>query len=76
MELRDGQPPKETPRGLPWREALRQASAVVVVGGLLIYGYLSICYDHFYGSLGVDPNDVGLSYRGRWPAPVASLSSC
>jgi hypothetical protein len=64
MAVRDEQPLEETRRGLPWREALSQAPAVLLAGGLLIYGYLSICYETFYGSLGVDPNDVGLSYTG------------
>jgi hypothetical protein len=64
MAVRDEQPLKETRRGPPWRETLSQAPAVLLGGGLLIYGYLSICYDTFYGSLGVDPNDVGLSYVG------------
>jgi hypothetical protein len=31
-------------------------------GGVLIYGSQRIFYDRFYGSLGVDPSDVGLSY--------------
>jgi hypothetical protein len=64
MAVRDEQPLEETRRGPPWRETLSQAPAVLLGGRLLIYGYLSICYDTFYGSLGVDPNDVGLSYAG------------
>jgi hypothetical protein len=49
---------------LPWRDALGHLPAVLIASGLLLYGYLSICYYRFYGSLGVDPNDVGLSYTG------------
>jgi hypothetical protein len=49
---------------LPWRDAIGGLPAVLIVGGLLLYGYLSICYYSFYGSLGVDPNDVGLTYTG------------
>jgi hypothetical protein len=64
MAVRDEQPLQKTLRRLPWRETLIQAPAVLLGGGLLIYGYLNICYDRFYGSLGVDPNDVGLSYTG------------
>jgi hypothetical protein len=64
MAVRDEQPLKETLRGLPWRETLSHVPAVVLVGGLLLYAYLSLCYDVFYGRLGVDPNDVGLSYTG------------
>jgi hypothetical protein len=62
MAVRDEQPPKETHRGLPWRETLSQAPAVFLAGGVLIYGSQRIFYDRFYGSLGVDPSDVGLSY--------------
>ncbi len=49
---------------LPWRDALGHLPAVLIASGLLLYGYLSICYYRFYGTLGVDPNDVGLSYLG------------
>lgn len=50
--------------GLYWKDVLSNVAGVLLVGGALMYGYLSICYDRFYGSLGVDPNDVGLSYTG------------
>jgi hypothetical protein len=50
-----GPPPKDIVGYLP---------AILVTSGLLMYAYLSICYDRFYGSLSVDPNDVGLSYAG------------
>jgi hypothetical protein len=43
---------------------LGHATAVLLVGGLVIYGYLSVCYDRFYSRLGVEPNDVGLTYTG------------
>jgi amino acid transporter len=64
MAVRDGQPLNEARRGLPWRETLGHAPAVALVSGLLLYAYLSLCYHLFYGRLGVDPNDVGLSYTG------------
>ena len=64
MAVRDEQQLKETRRGLPWRETLSHTPAVVLVGGLLMYAYPSLCYDLFYGRLGIDPNDVGLSYTG------------
>ena len=68
MAVRDeGQQPteiKKTGRTPLWRDTLGHAPAVLLVGGLLMYGYLSVCYDRFYGSLGVDPNDVGLTYAG------------
>jgi hypothetical protein len=47
---------------LPWGEALKHTSAVLALAALVIYAYLSICYDGFYRALGVDPGDVGLSY--------------
>ena len=58
--------PDEKPDGgLDWRkDVLGNVPGVLLVGAALMYGYLSICYDRFYGSLGVDPNDVGLSYTG------------
>jgi hypothetical protein len=43
-------------------EALKHVPAVIALAALVIYGYLSICYDAFYRALGVDPGDVGLSY--------------
>jgi hypothetical protein len=49
---------------LSWGDALGHLPAFVIAGGLLLYGYLSISYYTFYGRLGVDPNDVGLSYTG------------
>lgn len=64
MAVRDDQQLKETRRGLPWRETLSHTPALLLVGGLLMYAYLSLCYDLFYGRLGIDPNDVGLSYTG------------
>jgi hypothetical protein len=66
MAVRDDQPGtgNQGSRHLPWRDTLGYAPAVLLVGGLLIYAYLSICYARFYGSLGIDPNDVGLSYTG------------
>jgi hypothetical protein len=51
-------------RGLPWRDALGHLPAILLTAGLFMYAYLSVCYDRFYGRLGVDPNDVGLSYTG------------
>jgi hypothetical protein len=51
-------------RRLSWRDMLGHVPAVLLVGGLLLYGFLNFCYARFYGRLGVDPNDVGLSYIG------------
>jgi hypothetical protein len=49
---------------LSWRDALGHLPAFVIAGGLVLYGYLSISYYSFYSRLGVDPNDLGLSYTG------------
>jgi hypothetical protein len=51
-------------RNLPWGDALGHLPAVLIASGLILYGYLSLGYYSFYGRLGVDPNDVGLSYAG------------
>jgi hypothetical protein len=61
MAVRDQEP---IWRHLPWKDALGSLPAVFVMAGLVSYAYLSTCYDRFYGSLGVDPNDVGLTYIG------------
>jgi hypothetical protein len=37
---------------------------VLALSAVLLYAYLSIGYERFYGSLGVDPGAVGLSYTG------------
>jgi hypothetical protein len=67
MAVRDDQQPgtdDQGSRSLPWRDMLGHVPAVLLVGGLLMYAFLSFCYARFYGSLGIDPNDVGLSYIG------------
>jgi hypothetical protein len=67
----------ETGRRLPsWLELLGQLVPLLGVAAILLYGYLAVCYDRFYGSLGVDPNDVGLSYSttlARSPALVVGF---
>jgi hypothetical protein len=65
MALRDEEPLRARTRTrLPWKDALGHLPAILLAAGLFMYAYLSICYDRFYGRLGVDPNDVGLSYAG------------
>jgi hypothetical protein len=67
MAVRDDRQPlmgEGAGRGRPPRDLLGYLPVIIVASGLLMYAYLSICYDVFYGSLGVDPNDVGLSYTG------------
>jgi hypothetical protein len=59
MAVRDDQG-----RGLPWRDAFNHAPTVLTVGAVVLYAFLSLCYDLFYRSLAVDPRDVGLSYAG------------
>jgi hypothetical protein len=48
----------------PWKNTLEHLHAILAVGAVVVYGYLSICYEVFYGHLGVNPADVGLSYAG------------
>jgi hypothetical protein len=59
MAVRDdqGRPP-------PWSDALGHAPTVLALGAVVLYAFLSLCYDRFYGSLAVDASDVGLSYAG------------
>jgi hypothetical protein len=73
MAVRDQQHLKVPRRSLPWREVLSQAPGVLVVAGLLVYGYLRIYLQSFYGSLGVDPNDVGLTYADTLARSVGFL---
>jgi hypothetical protein len=37
---------------------------VLAAGAVVIYAYLALCYEEFYGRLAVDPSDVGLNYAG------------
>src|SRR5215216_360225 len=48
----------------PWRDAFGHAPTVLAVGAVVLYAFLSLCYELFYRSLAVDPSDVGLSYAG------------
>ena len=45
----------------PYLQGLVPALAV---SGLLVYTQLTVQYERFYGSLGIKPADVGLSYAG------------
>ena len=51
---------KET--GLNLGEGLRYLGGVLALAGILVYALLRMSYDTFYGSLSVDPEDVGLNY--------------
>jgi hypothetical protein len=80
MAVRDEQQPTADRTGgiPPWKDTLEHLPAILAVGAAVVYGYLSICYDMFYGHLGVNPADVGLSYTGtlaRSAGFVASRSS-
>jgi hypothetical protein len=50
--------------GLRSKDILAYLSGIFLAAGVLMYAYLSICYGQFYGSLGINPSDVGLSYAG------------
>lgn len=45
----------------PWWDMLGHLPAVLLLGGLFMYGFLGFCYARFYYSLGIAPEDVGLS---------------
>jgi hypothetical protein len=51
---------KET--GFNLGEGLRYLGGVLALAGILVYALLRMSYDVFYGSLSVDPEDVGLNY--------------
>jgi hypothetical protein len=44
----------------------------LAVSGVLMYAILSIAYGQFYGSLGVSPSDVGLSYLNTLASSVGA----
>jgi hypothetical protein len=67
MAVRDEGPPpahQHVRLSLPLKDTLGYLPTVLLAAGLFMYAYLSICYDRFYARLGVDSNDVGLSYAG------------
>jgi hypothetical protein len=43
-------------------EILGQSAAILLAGGLLVYALSSLAHDRFYGALGVEPGDVGITY--------------
>jgi hypothetical protein len=53
--------PTPQPAGL-LRNALTLSASIVIPVGLVIYGMCSVGYGGFYGTLNVDPTDVGLNY--------------
>jgi hypothetical protein len=55
---------EQTRKSMPWRDTFGTVAPILALSAVVLYAYLAICYDRFYGSLGVDPNDVGLSYTG------------
>jgi hypothetical protein len=55
----------EGPGNNSWLDGITGlVSPMLVVSGILIYGALSIGAEMFYGQLGIDPLEVGLSYGG------------
>jgi hypothetical protein len=45
-----------------WRSIAGIIAPALTVGGVLLFALLRTYYSHFYGSLGVNPSDVGLGY--------------
>jgi hypothetical protein len=65
MAVRDEQRTTNRTGGMPpWKDTVGHLPAILAVGAVVLYAYLSICYDRFYGTLGINPSDVGLSYTG------------
>ena len=44
-----------------WKTLLSGLAPLVGIGAIVLYALLSIGYHRFYGPLGVDPSDVGLT---------------
>jgi hypothetical protein len=49
---------------LALRTIVGQSVAILAVGGIFLYGWMSLAYDAFYRPLGVDLADIGWSYGG------------
>jgi hypothetical protein len=47
-----------------WKDIASAAVPLLTVLGLAFYALSSYAYEHFYGSLGTSPTDVGLTYFG------------
>jgi hypothetical protein len=65
MAVRDEQHATDRSGGMPpWKDTVGHLPAILAAGAVVLYAYLSLCYDSFYRSLAVEPSDVGLSYTG------------
>jgi len=57
---------QETPSGrqllAAWWAVLGGFAPLLAIGAVMLYAFLNFAYDRFYGPLGVDPGDVGLTY--------------
>ena len=47
---------------IDWQTAAAIATVGLGLSGILLYAVTSIAYSRFYGALGLNPNDVGLTY--------------
>ena len=50
------------PSTVSWLDQAQKVTAVVALGGVLIFGVLLLAYGQFYRELGVSLNDVGVEY--------------
>jgi hypothetical protein len=57
----------------PWRDILQGGTSILATIGVLMYAVLSVAYGRFYGSLGVSPSDVGLSYLNTLANSVGAV---
>jgi hypothetical protein len=53
-----------------WPTVATVVAPTLAIGGLVLYCLLNILYNQFYGALGIEPGDVGLTYT----ATIASSS--
>lgn len=66
---RSPKPPAKT----AWRSIVEAVTPVLAVGGLLLFILIRIYYNQFYGSLGVNPNDLGLGYANTLASSAAFI---
>lgn len=66
------QPPRNEPW---WANAAGIAPAIVLLGGVAVYGLLSAAYDKYYAELGLTPADLGVLYgRSLGGAAVGTIA--
>ena len=54
--------PEPPPTKTAWRSILEVVTPVLAIGGLILFTLIRLYYNQFYGSLGINPNELGLGY--------------